>query len=668
MKGSFTTKLVLSIVLATIVVGIATVGLVVTIKNSKQQNEITEPKNNNSILNIEIESNTENLVNTKDNEINLNSDFGKPIEIGQENSIENTTIETSTPIKNDTPREPESTTIEQERKVAEKTILKWSNIDLDVKGSNYQDKEINYSNLRYTVEYYYDGIKDYSKTEVIPANKLGDRITTYTDNRIDGYELEKATVDEEHPLIISYDEELNKIKVYYSKPNITIKKEAIRKANVGDEITYKITLKNEGKVNGKTSVIDVLPDGLEFISVDKGGIYSKQEGRITWENIKVANNSATELTVVAKVKRNMIGKEIANTAKLTDDKTSTVITEISELMADVKEIKQGETGKDSVNVVLIIDLSYSMEEKKVSNGTTKRIEAAKTAAQRFINTLYKNGENSNATVTVITFNTKNPITRNVNEKTETAPYSGTSQLGETVNSKNYAELVTKIGNITLPATNPGNIEGWNSNGMGTNIGAALDFAKTKIESLKTTKPYLNNRNAVIFLSDGEPTSSYANNSSEYIKKVANEIKQELADFYSIGFGSDAANSSKAAYKLLYAMSSNEKVYTSDSVQELVENFTNILEEIKDKKVKSQDGIIRITTGNTLIVDNNNPIIIKYKGTEIIKCTSEADLSKYNLSYNLNKKELSWNINEWNSVEGHTKVITDETILSYYIVK
>lgn len=99
MKGSFTTKLVLSIVLATIVVGIATVGLVVTIKNSKQQNEITEPKNNNSILNIEIESNTENLVNTKDNEINLNSDFGKPIKIEQENSIENTTIETSTPIK-----------------------------------------------------------------------------------------------------------------------------------------------------------------------------------------------------------------------------------------------------------------------------------------------------------------------------------------------------------------------------------------------------------------------------------------------------------------------------------------------------------------------------------------------------------------------------------------
>ena len=68
-------------------------------------------------------------------------------------------------------------------------------------------------NFNYTVEYYYDGEKDTTKTDTIEAT-YQDVISTYTDKNITGYKLEKA---ENLPLTVSEVEANNVIKVYYVK-------------------------------------------------------------------------------------------------------------------------------------------------------------------------------------------------------------------------------------------------------------------------------------------------------------------------------------------------------------------------------------------------------------------------------------------------------------------
>ena len=65
----------------------------------------------------------------------------------------------------------------------------------------------------YTVEYYYDGIIDSTKTDILVAT-WGDVISSYTDKNITGYTLEKT---EGLDLTIIENEDSNLIKVYYVK-------------------------------------------------------------------------------------------------------------------------------------------------------------------------------------------------------------------------------------------------------------------------------------------------------------------------------------------------------------------------------------------------------------------------------------------------------------------
>ena len=67
--------------------------------------------------------------------------------------------------------------------------------------------------FEYAIEYYYDGIKDNSKTERIRATYL-DEITTYTDKNITGYKLDKT---ENLPLTVTELSSKNIIKIYYTK-------------------------------------------------------------------------------------------------------------------------------------------------------------------------------------------------------------------------------------------------------------------------------------------------------------------------------------------------------------------------------------------------------------------------------------------------------------------
>ena len=547
------------------------------------------------------------------------------------------------------------------------------------------------TDLSYTVNYYYNGELKHSVTfdnmEYLDEISGVEEMPKYNGVTYTKYDLKTSSANGLLPLIIGTGS--NYINVYYGTPNVTISKKVNKTAvKVGDTLHYTIKVtETRGFVDASgVNVTDPISEGLENVrNITHNG--KLNEGNVEWNNLAITKNSSITLEFDATVSAATIGKTISNTANLggtMSGDSNTVTTTVSELKAAVKEVKKGTTGKDAVNIVLVMDLSYSMKSNKTSDGVT-RLDAAKTAATKFINSIYTKDPKSKVTVTVLTFNTANPLTTikyvgterctnnniwhlhlncknidgvwysNWKEQKVAIPYSGTSKLGF-ADKTNYGALVNEINNISLPAENP-------DEGLGTNVSAALDLTKTTIGDLKDN--HSENSNVVILLSDGAPTTSYSGNSSwnnyEGLRNQASEIKGNpiTTEFYSIQFGTE-----DGAYDLLRAMSSNNTVYTSNSIDSLVKNFTNILDQNTTKDpIDTVNGKYTTTLSNPLVVDADNPITVTYKGTTLFTCTS---LPNNGLTYDSTTKTISWDINAWNAVEGHTKVTTNDIVIQCYV--
>lgn len=105
------------------------------------------------------------------------------------------------------------------------------------------------ADFQYTVEYYYDNVKDEDKTETKIA-KYNSVINTYEDKCITGYELK----EQPESITISHDESKNVLKVYYIRKMYTLtleKDENIESVigngtyKYGEEVQINATLKNE---------------------------------------------------------------------------------------------------------------------------------------------------------------------------------------------------------------------------------------------------------------------------------------------------------------------------------------------------------------------------------------------------------------------------------------
>ncbi len=97
--------------------------------------------------------------------------------------------------------------------------------------------------------------------------------------------------------------------------NLSILKTADKStANVGDTVTYTLTLTNNGPDNAtEVTVIDILNSGLNFISASStSGTYSTSTGVWTIGNLK--NASTTTLTLVTTIRSGLEGQTIPNTA------------------------------------------------------------------------------------------------------------------------------------------------------------------------------------------------------------------------------------------------------------------------------------------------------------------------------------------------------------------
>lgn len=74
----------------------------------------------------------------------------------------------------------------------------------------------------YTVEYYYDGVKDDTKTVIGAAETFGTQVSTYPDKKIDGYKLDKT---ENLPMTVTANADNNVIRIYYVKDSFGYKVE-----------------------------------------------------------------------------------------------------------------------------------------------------------------------------------------------------------------------------------------------------------------------------------------------------------------------------------------------------------------------------------------------------------------------------------------------------------
>ena len=592
------------------------------------------------------------------------------------------------------------------------------------------------TDLTYTVNYYYNGIKEisvpFSNQTYLAEISDVDPKATYNDVTYEEYE--RTTSNGTMPLIIGLG--TNYINVYYGTPNVTINKVVdSTTANAGSELNYTITVSEDrGFVNAKNiKVTDNLPSELEVIadSITSDGKLNDAKTEIEWNIAELEKGKDVELKFTAKIKPNTIGKVITNNVTLTDATGNTIgsdsaKTTVNGVTVEAREMTKGKEA-DDVNIIFIMDNSSSMN-FSVANKSYKnpdsyyvapsdeqktRLNSAKTATKEFINKIYADKNLKNTNMSVITFNNnesdkkdtayvigKGPYTSdkvkeewhllytkyyvvenneriyveqatdgNYYEIKDTTIKSGANIVGSATSS-NYSDLVTKVDDITI---------GCRKEGFGTYINPALTKAKEIINGYKNNEATKANRNIVILLCDGAINGDYADN----LEALQGNKKQAgLADeIYCIGFGADAANPTTEAYGNLADITTVyekdksgklvKKVYTADNTETLINEFTSILESIKDKKNYTtgvSDIVSDIKCGEIAIKLSDKlemPLVVYNNDTEVINCTSKEELANYGMSYDESNQIIRWDINE--CIEKNPTIDLSGTLkLRYYI--
>ena len=522
---------------------------------------------------------------------------------------------------------------------------------------------------QYTVNYYYNGKID-PKAGINEEAEYGSEVG-YMD-KSNGFTFEKVDPSS-GKITICEDATKNIINVYYIKEVLSVKKEATNNSvNAGDNIEYTITVRNNGLKGITTTVTDTLPteidlseEGIKIIedSITSGGKYS--EGKIIWDSINIDAGTLDEkgemlpaeltLTFTAKLKGNTIGKTVTNTVSLPEgageEKDITAIAEktVEEKSIEVVEMTEGKKNTTDSNIVIVMDLSSSMNwsidnnKQKTAELAKRRLTAAKNATKTFIENFYANGQNANSTVSVVAFNNKAWLLEFKGNKT-------------TATRQNYEDLLEAINKISI---------GDKPSGYGTYMKKALDKTNEKIfgtNGLATTEQYKNNNNVVIFLSDGKPSEKNRNENIDYsgVSDKATPIKAKGASLYTIGFGPEYATvpnpiKDDSPYGLLKNMSSNGKVYQASDTDTLVKQFTDILAEENQSKTlitgifegkKITNGTLKIQMSKELVINEENKLVIKHNDQVIVECSSEANLENYYITYDSATKTLTWNINEY----------------------
>ena len=490
------------------------------------------------------------------------------------------------------------------------------------------------TNIKYTVKYYFneDPLKEYEYSDTA---KYGQQINSVKDYSDGGWikDKQKST-----SLPYTIKESGNVIKVYYVKPEITVKKTTSVSGVVepGQNITYTITATNTGYLAGNVTIEDSEPAGTSAANNAKATIkdstgtktveLSELEKGITLNvpakngNVKGTATVKFTVKVTGEKLKDKTSNLISNTATVNEtDETNTVNNTVEKTM----KIKENTETIKATNIVLVIDSSGSMDEKMDNDdgilisrcedanckkthrtgwslfiGSYKyhtKMTTAIDAACRFIDQIYPNqSTNNGTTISVVDFNTDASIVG-----TMATSYAG---------AQNLKTAIKKL----------------EANGN-TSMGTALNLANTTLTNIPAQ--YKDNNNVVIFLSDGAPTDGNAYQAAATtLKTGANK-----ATIYTIGFEIDNTGA-----QVLSAIATGEKYAFLTDMDKLFETFDDISSSIKESTItkQSKGGKLTLTNADTTKPIKINGVKVELTDKKLNKIddtTYEIVLSEFSVS-------------------------------------
>ena len=478
------------------------------------------------------------------------------------------------------------------------------------------------TNIEYTVKYYFNEKEDPSK-EYPGTAKYGQQINSVKDYSDGGWKQSSKSTS----LPYTIKESGNVIKVYYVKPDIKAKKtiwQDSKKLNdnaiveAGSTVTYKITASNAGYLAGDVTIKDEeLPQG-NVTNITATG-YTET---LTVQDLKdgivlnVPARGTAEVTITIKL-TGAIGTPISNTAKYDNTETNKVENNVEKTVALKAKAEQVQVL--NTNVILVMDISLSMNDRPVCTDHTtekehrdagcgkrgdtwlkkdKKIDIAKTVINKFIDSvkLPDQATTDSSIIEVIKFNGWPDV------------------VGEASNSQSKSDLKAKV------------------NRLGATGGTwySRPLAMTTEEITKLTEERPDNRNIVIFVSDGEPAEV-----DKTIKDEADKLKAvPNTTVYTVGFDADI--------EILKQIATDYGKYrTTDQASSLNTIFNEIVDEIAIKTEEKQSVSGRIELSN-VDLNKTNKVVIKVNGTAISADKVQAAIVTENSKYyiDLNKLNLS----------------------------
>ena len=385
------------------------------------------------------------------------------------------------------------------------------------------------------------------------------------------------------------------------------------KAEYGDIITYTITAKNTGIISGDVTITDKVPTGTELYRSGTTNLNDEELNALETEAgltkvLNVAPNGG-ESTITFSVRVTAKpGEDILNTATVNNDGE---ITDESDKGNDVEKTvsvtakSQTSTIKNS-NVVIVLDVSGSMDDPIKGDRRTSKISKAKDVVQSFINSIDFAQDGSGSAVSVITFSGSRWGDTSGTGYTDVLPVEYSDRWNPWADPETIANTPEEARYLANTS-----VENINADG-GTCISGALQRAKQQVDLLKESNP--DNKTIVIFVGDGEPDGDAERNK---IETYANNLKAVSDAVYSIGFETDV-------YELSLIASKPENYKTTSDDLDLSDIFSEVVEDLGDEEpvdTVTENGIIELTD-----IDTTKKVKLVVKNPEQPATTTEELIS------------------------------------------
>lgn len=385
------------------------------------------------------------------------------------------------------------------------------------------------------------------------------------------------------------------------------------KAEYGDIITYTITATNTGIISGDVTITDKVPTGTELYRRGTTNLNDEELNALETEAgltkvLNVApNGGKSTITFSVRVTAKP-GEDILNTATVNNDGEITYESDKGndvEKTVSVTAKSQTSTIKNS-NVVIVLDVSGSMDDPIKGDRRTSKISKAKDVVQSFINSIDFAQDGSGSAVSVITFSGAKRGYTSGTGYTDVLPVEYSDRWNPWADPETIANTPKEAGYLANTS-----VENINADG-GTCISGALQRAKQQVNLLKEANP--DNKTIVIFVGDGEPDGDAERNK---IGTYANNLKAVSDAVYSIGFETDV-------YELSLIASKPENYKTTSDDLDLSDIFSEVVEDLGDEEpvdTVTENGIIELTD-----IDTTKKVKLVVKNPEQPATTTEELIS------------------------------------------